>query len=1241
MTFRLLLILLLAALVFPKTSSQVIISEFMASNTRTFADEDGEYSDWIELYNPSDSDVDLDGWSLTDSAINLRKWRFPAVHIGRGQTLLVFASNKDRHLPGAPLHTNFKMSSGDYLGLVDASGKVVFDFGPTLGEQVPDVSFGVVVEKKEIVLLATNAPARFTVPTDGSADAIWKLTEFDDSKWSNGTNALGFDAGNIGYAPIIRTDVSGQMLGANSTAYIRLPFLPPDAELNSLTLRVHYDDGFTAFLNGVLVAQANAPSDLAWNSAATAQHSAPDALLAEEIDLSDQIGLLHDGQNVLAIQSLNSSKDDPGLLTTAELVATYSVVQTNVWRYFFQPTPNAINGLGDTNLGPLILNASLTPALPNQGDSIVVTAKMQQTFNPPSTLNLNYLVMFGAETNVAMLDDGLHGDGTAGDGIYGAILNSGATNGQMVRWYFRATDEQGLITRWPPYRETKNSPQYFGTVISDPSLTNRLPVLQWFVKSTSGADNTSGTRCSVFWDGVLYDNVFVNLHGQSSAGFPKKSYNLNFNTGYHFRYSKTSNPIGKVNLLTTYPDKAHVRNILAYEVFRDAGHGYHFVIPIRVQRNAAFFADAHMVEDGDADYLRRNGLDGNGALYKMYNTLDSSTSGVEKKTRTFEKNADLQALIRGLTSGTNRPAYFWDNVNIPGMVNYLASLTMTANVDCCHKNYYLYRDSMGSGEWQMLPWDMDLSFGRNWTGDYFDDRMYPQNDLNPGSNNTLVQACYNNADFKLMYARRMRTLMDEQLQPPGTPLADLKWERRLDELFEIIGPDAALDYVKWPTWGKKQTMSQALDLLRTNYLGQRRTFLYVTKKSSIPAAITNQPAISFSTLDFNPESGWQNQEYISITNSDNVAVDLSGWQIGGAINHRFAPGTVLPAKRVLYLSPDVTAFRKRTSGPSGGQRLFVQGNYHGQLSARGEALTLRDRQGALIQTFSYIGQPTLAQQVLRVSEIMYAPAEPAVPGYTREDLEYIVLKNIGGAALNLNGVHFTNGISFTFTNDIVLPASSRLYLARNPAAFTGFYGYSALVTGPYIGQLSNSGETIQLDDAVGEKIVSFSYDNKWYASANGGGYSLVLANDETGFDNLDQKSSWIPSFIPGGSAALGQSWASWRSSYFNAKQLNDLLISGPDADPDRDGISNYGEFIAGTHPLMFSSKFSILSAPNLTLAFQEAPGRRYSVSRATSLSGIWTRIRTFPRSTQSDVIKVPLEKAGADQAAFYRVEVEF
>ena len=52
----------------------VVISEFQASNNSTIADEDGDFSDWIELYNSSLDPVDITGWHLTDDASRLSKW---------------------------------------------------------------------------------------------------------------------------------------------------------------------------------------------------------------------------------------------------------------------------------------------------------------------------------------------------------------------------------------------------------------------------------------------------------------------------------------------------------------------------------------------------------------------------------------------------------------------------------------------------------------------------------------------------------------------------------------------------------------------------------------------------------------------------------------------------------------------------------------------------------------------------------------------------------------------------------------------------------------------------------------------------------------------------------------------------------------------------------------------------------------------------------------------------------------
>ena len=104
--------------------SDVIISEFMATNDNTLFDEDGDDSDWIELFNPTNTTINLSGWTLED---NGTLWAFPnapttdpseQLILAPGELLLVFASNKNRRDPASELHTNFRFSaSGDRITL--------------------------------------------------------------------------------------------------------------------------------------------------------------------------------------------------------------------------------------------------------------------------------------------------------------------------------------------------------------------------------------------------------------------------------------------------------------------------------------------------------------------------------------------------------------------------------------------------------------------------------------------------------------------------------------------------------------------------------------------------------------------------------------------------------------------------------------------------------------------------------------------------------------------------------------------------------------------------------------------------------------------------------------------------------------------------------------------------------------------------------------------------------------------
>lgn len=121
---------------------QVRISEFLAANDGQLADADGDFSDWIEIWNATEEAVDLEGWVLTDQEGDPR-WRFPAATLGAGEHLLVWASGKDAVI-GEEIHTDFRLSrsAGSYLGLLAPDGVTVVDEYRDYADQRTDVSYG-------------------------------------------------------------------------------------------------------------------------------------------------------------------------------------------------------------------------------------------------------------------------------------------------------------------------------------------------------------------------------------------------------------------------------------------------------------------------------------------------------------------------------------------------------------------------------------------------------------------------------------------------------------------------------------------------------------------------------------------------------------------------------------------------------------------------------------------------------------------------------------------------------------------------------------------------------------------------------------------------------------------------------------------------------------------------------------------------------------------------------------------
>ncbi len=228
------------------------LNEVMSANTQTLFDEDGEASDWLELFNYGTDTLDLDGYRLSDSKTDTF-WIFPSFKLAPQGAVLVFASEKDRKSP--PYHWS-----------------TFIDLGDTWHYLVP-----------------ASEPS-----------GTWRQAGFDDQSWSIGESGFGFADGD-----------DNTMVDETTSIFIRKSFSITSAtNIGQVLLHVDYDDAFVAYLNGVEVARANITTvgppkfdDFADNPDHEAQMYTGGNPSVFEIDPESLIT----GENLLAIQVHNAS----------------------------------------------------------------------------------------------------------------------------------------------------------------------------------------------------------------------------------------------------------------------------------------------------------------------------------------------------------------------------------------------------------------------------------------------------------------------------------------------------------------------------------------------------------------------------------------------------------------------------------------------------------------------------------------------------------------------------------------------------------------------------------------------------------------------------------------------------------------------------------------------------------------------------------------------------------------------
>lgn len=183
-------------------------------------------------------------------------------------------------------------------------------------------------------------------------DPLWVQPGYSPTGWISGSGAVGYEnrpTDAVNYSSWINSgiNVKTQMNGVNTSCYIRIPFQYNGQALTNLTLRIRYDDGFVAFINGRQAAQdrVNTGNPLDWNTAASGGRPDSEVITPIDIDISAMIPHLRIGANVLAIQGLNDSLGSTDFLVTASL--------TGKMKSPGQPSADAV-----AYTGPLTLTAT-------------------------------------------------------------------------------------------------------------------------------------------------------------------------------------------------------------------------------------------------------------------------------------------------------------------------------------------------------------------------------------------------------------------------------------------------------------------------------------------------------------------------------------------------------------------------------------------------------------------------------------------------------------------------------------------------------------------------------------------------------------------------------------------------------------------------------------------------------------------------------------------------------------------
>ena len=1155
----------------PQVSAQVVVSEFMAKNDSTLIDGDGNYSDWIELYNTSSNAVDLTGWYLSDDTNNLTQWVFPSKSIAAGEFLVVFASGQDAAGYADSLgylHATFKLSgSGESVVLTQADGVTIAHSFLDYPEQDDDISYGLDQDSGSSYLIVEGEDATAFIGTS-EPSASWNTASFDDSSWLSGTTAVGFD----NYSPSTYTGIGldvSDMLRSTASAYARVEFeVDSDADLSQLTLRMKYDDGFIAYINGVEVASANAPVTATYNSSANSSHAGTSY---EDFTLLDADAYLTTDINVLAIHGVNSDSGSRDLYILPVLSGiTVGSIDTNSALYLNSPTPGADNVAG------VLGYVSDTSFSVDRG---FFTNAFDVAINCKTDGSEIYYTIDGTTPtadNGTLYTAAVTIDQTTVLRAAAFVTGYQPSDVDTQTYLFlsdiitQSADASSLAPEWP---SSSVNDQVFDyemdpDVVTDPDYADQIeealldiPSISIVTDPDNLFDADSGIYVNAMSDGALWEretsvelinpdgtagfqiNGGVRIRGGSSrnSSNPKHSFRLFFRSEYgtsRLNYKlfgdEGADSFKRMDLRTgqNYSwqygsrggESTWLYDIFTRDVHREMGqpytrsrfyhlylNGQYWGLYQTEERPDARYGESYCGDDND-DYDVVKSGDSSGLIEATDGVLDDYQALWTAVNSGVSSDAAYFALQGMNADGTENKSYT-RLLDVDNLIDYMLCVFYSGNRDSPigppgggrePRNLFAFYNRTTPDGFKFVAHDGEHCLGYHLTDGVDYNHI---TDYSVMSSSTLTAKAYFNP-----WWLHLKLLDNDEY---ALRFADHVHRYLFNDGILTAKNAAALLTVR------KVEMEMAI-IAESARWGDYVTSTPRTKNDDWLPSVDD--GILASYLQVSPN-----------TRRDVVLsqIEDQGWyptvdapefnQHGGSINSGFS--LTLSGSGTIYYTTD------------GSDPRDVGGAVAG---TAGSALTLTKSTQVKARvlsgsTWSALTKATFVmneESPLRITEIMYNPTSGSDTNYSSADFEFIEILNTSDETVGLAGTEFSEGIQFDFTegDESTLDPGEYAILVSNYEAFKIRYSNWAdiKIAGQYYGKffiatgaLDNGGEDLTLVDGFGNTILDFEYNDSWYDITDGEGYSLTLLDPTAETNTWSESSSWRASVYTNGTPGYG------------------------------------------------------------------------------------------------------------------------